>query len=207
MRSLAAYAAHDDRSRGRRYAEPAPAEVDLTGTPADLPDFEEEADDGHDSHEGWPEEPPETVAVHSEAQSETGASFAEPVAAAPAPATSAPALAPLVIPKPTAPPLDIKPLSESRRFWGEGLRRFGHIVQVIGITGPFGLGPAATQFGRAYGAVIADPVTFDLALSITVVAIGWFAMHAGGLLRKIGEHGATHALGTEREVAIARAAR
>lgn len=125
--------------------------------------------------------------------------------ALPVPATPAKALPPVVSdPGPEVP--QIKDLVKSRRAWGQFLQSFGHIFQVIGITGPVGAGPLAVGFGKAYGAVVRDPFLFELVITVAIFTTGWVMMHAGGWIKHIGEKRAKAPLGTTNEVLAAKRA-
>lgn len=102
-------------------------------------------------------------------------------------------------------PAPIKDILTSKRGWGTILNTGGHIITVGGVTAPFGLGPAMIKFGKAYGAVINDPVTLELACGAAVFTSGWILVHLGGWIKRWGEHTAKAPLGTDHEVRVAKA--
>lgn len=115
---------------------------------------------------------------------------AAPKASPPAPLPPAPVphvpefQVPKGMPTPSIPP-PLKPMDQTRRFWGAFLYYGGKIVMALGVsTAP---GRIAVAFGETWGAVVKDPVLFGMAIDALCFTTGWFMDHCGHWIRKWGE--------------------
>jgi hypothetical protein len=80
-------------------------------------------------------------------------------------------------------------MEESRAFWGAALRYLGAFLSMSGVT--TASSHFALWFGHLFGALLASPEMFALAINGLAMATGYVLIHAGGLLRAIGRAHAT----------------